>query len=377
MFGKKSATEPVKPSAINVQTIPADFYGGANPVIKFKKVEKEIILDTKPTLTTAEKKLLDQSTAVGSDNSFHAANIFTNRKYAFLFLGGLFVLIAGGVSGYYFWQSKMQQQSPPPAAPQVEVPSSTIPEVIPTTTPEIVIPTTTETSPTSSAEAPIDFPSNLLGDSADLDKDGITDVAEELFNTDPSKPDTDEDGYTDGHEVFYLYNPAGKEPIRLIESSYIKEYKNPVFGYTLFYPTDWAVGAVDDTTRQVLFSTLTGENIEIRTFDLLPNQTFADWFSRWVPNDRSQDTVDFQTKFFEVGKSRTDSLVYYFYDTSHVYALIYHTTDSNIVNYKSVMVMVARSFKSPSFVPPEPGSPAATSAGAYPSEMPASLNPGS
>ena len=32
---------------MRVDTIPADFYGGANPVIKFKKVEKEVDLTPK------------------------------------------------------------------------------------------------------------------------------------------------------------------------------------------------------------------------------------------------------------------------------------------------------------------------------------------
>ena len=50
-----------------MDTIPADFYGGANPVIKFKKVEKEVDLTPKkPVLTSAEKALLDKATAAGS-----------------------------------------------------------------------------------------------------------------------------------------------------------------------------------------------------------------------------------------------------------------------------------------------------------------------
>ena len=39
------------------------------------------------------------------------------------------------------------------------------------------------------------------------------------------------------------------------------------------------------------------------------------------------------------------SLVYYFTYNSRVYAVLYHTTDSNIVNYKSVFSLVARSLK--------------------------------
>jgi hypothetical protein len=379
MFGKKPNLASEKPPvSINVQTIPADFYGGVNPVVKFKNVEKEIIINSKPALTSAEKKMLDRSTAVGGEG-FHVVDLFSNRKYAALIGAGLFVLIVGAVGGYYVWQSRFTAVSPQPAAPKIEIPSSTFSESVGTSTiSEIFLPTTTtSTAETSPDDVPIDFPSVLLGDSPDLDEDGVSDVAEDLFATDPSKPDTDEDSYTDGHEIFYLYNPAGKEPERLIESGYVTEYENPVFGYKLYYPRNWAIGTVDNSARQVLISTITGENIEIRTFDLMSGQTVADWFAKWVPNEGAQARNKVQTRFFEQGESRADSLVYYFYDSNHVYVLLYHTTDSNAVHYRSVMVMMARSFRSAGFVPPENVSSTSTATDVFPSEMPASINPGS
>ncbi|MBP6859303.1 MAG: hypothetical protein KBC69_01610 [Candidatus Magasanikbacteria bacterium] len=374
MFGKKILPTSEKTAvAMNVQTIPADFYGGVNPVVKFKKVEKEIVLDSKPKLSSSEKKMLDESTAVGSGADFHAVNIFTNRKYALIFWLALFLIIGASASAYYYWQARSQQKVSLPPAPQIEVPSSTTPVTVQTTTPDLPINTSTDAKPQVATDAPIDFPSNLLGDSPDLDRDGITDVAEDLFGTDPSKPDTDEDSYDDGHEVFYLYNPGGKEPMRLVESGSVKEYENGTFGYKVFYPNNWAVGSVDESSRQVLFSTITGENIEIRTFDLSAGQNFNDWFNEWAPNEKYQNIKDFQTKFFEPGKSRADNLVYYFVDANHVYVLIYHTTDSNVVNYRSVLVMMARSFRGANFIPPQ-NSESTISTGTFPSEMPASVN---
>ena len=368
MFGKKSDPSLEQPlPSVNVQTIPADFYGGLNPVVKFKKVEKEVLLDSKPKLTPSEKKILDKITSAGNDKPLHAVNILANKKYAIIFGVLLFVvmLVVGGV--YYYLQMRKSGSGATPTPPQIEVPiivpDIEVPPVVTDT------PVATNSVPKFLADAPIEFPSNLLGDSVDLDKDDISDMAEELFGSDPSKPDTDEDGYEDGHEVFYLYNPAGKEPMRVIDSGYVKEYQNPTFGYKIFYPKDWAVGAVDEASRDVLFSTLTGENIEVRTFDLPANQTFADWFKEWAPNQNFQNTLDVQTKFFEPGKSRSDSLVYYFTDSAHVYAVIYHTTDSNTVNFRSVMVMMARSFRTAGFVPPE----TAPDSSAFPAEMPESI----
>lgn len=374
MFGKKATTTPEIDQTISVQTIPADFYGGVNPVVKFKRVEKEVLLESKPRLTAPEKKMFDKNTAAGSGVLLHPANILTNKKSAIILGSSLFVVILAGVSIYYYLQLRQPPKTSVPPAPTISVVTSEpTPAVVETPVVEEAAPTITESAP-SLAEAPIEFPSGLLGDSPDLDKDNLTDVAEELFGTDPSKPDTDEDSYNDGHEVFYLYNPAGKEPQKIIDSGYVNDYINPVFGYKVYYPLNWAVGNVDESGRDVLFSTITGENIELRVFDRLPNQTFADWFARWAPNEQYQNLSDWQTRFTELGKNRADNLVYYFMDDNHVYVMVYHTTDSNAVNYRSVMVMMARSFRSPGFTPPEIIPPVAETS-AYPTEMPASINP--
>lgn len=372
MFGKKTATNSEIDQTISVQTIPADFYGGVNPVVKFKRVEKEVVLKSQPQLTAPEKKIFDKSVAAGAGVLLHPANILTDKKSAMIFGSALFVVIVAGVSVYYYLQIRQQPTAVLPPAPKVVVtpPSISEPVAVEIPTPEPVASTST---PQSLAEAPIDFPSALLGDSPDLDKDNLTDAAEELFGTDPSKPDTDEDSYNDGHEVFYLYNPAGKEPVKLIDSGNVRDYNNPIFGYKVFYPLTWAIGNVDEGYRDVLFSAITGENIELRVFDRLPNQPFSDWFARWAPNEQYQNLADWQTKFGEPGKNRADSLVYYFMDDNHVYVMVYHTTDSNVVNYRSVAVMMARSFRSPGFTPPEVVSPS-TETSAYPTEMPATIS---
>lgn len=381
MFGKKEEINTKNDSmdksvmagqTISVQTIPADFYGGVNPVVKFKKVEKEVLLESKPKLTASEKKALDKSMAAGKGSPLHPANILTNKKYAIILGSSLFVLILAGVSVYYYLQLRQPKTFLPPQ-PEISttIPAEQTPVVVENIPEE---PVATSTAPQTLAEAPIEFPFSLLGDSPDLDKDNLTDIAEELFGTDPSKPDTDEDTYNDGHEVFYLYNPAGKEPLKLADSGYVKEYINPVFGYKVFYPQTWVMGNVDESYRDVLFSTITGENIEIRVFDRLPNQEFADWFAQGAPNEQYQNLKDFQTKFGESGKSRADNLVYYFMDDNHVYVVVYHTTDSNVVNYRSVMVMLARSFRTPGFVPSEVVLTPSAEGNSFPTEMPTAVD---
>ncbi|MEK9132826.1 MAG: tripartite tricarboxylate transporter substrate-binding protein, partial [Patescibacteria group bacterium] len=76
MFWKKVDTNINTDQTISVQTIPADFYGGVNPVVKFKKVEREVVLESKPELTAPEKKMFDKSTAAGGDSATprHSSN---------------------------------------------------------------------------------------------------------------------------------------------------------------------------------------------------------------------------------------------------------------------------------------------------------------
>jgi len=343
---------------ISVQTIPADFYGGVNPVVKFKKVEKEIEAAPAAKLTPVEKKLHDRETSAGGAGGMHPANLLTSGKGLLLLGGLLFVLFAAG-GGIYYWLQARNSAQPNVAVsiPQTQT-NVTPPAITPTTTaqPAAEIPSTTPpttTQPQSLAQAPLEFPSALLGDSADLDKDGLTDAAEEIFGTDPSKPDTDGDSYADGHEVYYLYDPAKPEPARLIDSGDVVDYKNPSFGYSLYYPKSWAFGDVDGTGRDILVSTLTGENIEIRVFDKDASQSFPDWFGVWAPTQQYGDLADFETYFKQKGLARNDNLVYYFYTDTNVYVILYHTTDSNVVNYRSVINMMARSFRLPNYSGPQ------------------------
>jgi cytoskeletal protein RodZ len=56
---------------------------------------------------------------------------------------------------------------------------------------------------------------NICGDSADPDKDGLTNLDEYNYDTDPQNDDTDADGVSDGDEVFsYLSSPRLKDSDR-------------------------------------------------------------------------------------------------------------------------------------------------------------------
>lgn len=346
MFGKKEEKKPSSPD-IKVTKMPDDFYAGVNPIIKFQVVEKTIkpAQAEKSVLPMVDKNILDKQTAVGAGNKLHPINLLANWKFL-LIAGGIILLVgAAGTGAYYYWQYKKTSASAvTPSLPAIVESEIVVPEVVePATTTVTEIPLTVV--PAVSSEAKIDFPSVLLGESLDTDKDAISDVAEELFNTDPTVPDTDGDKYPDGHEVFYLYNPAGKEPMKIIDADTVKVYINPTFLYKLYYPKNWAVGNVDPLYKDVLFSTITGENIEVRVFDLNPGDSFDNWFAQNAGDQQLSDYVPFSSVFKEVGYSRKDDLVYFFPKDDKVFGIFYHTTDSNIINYKIAAKMLARSFQ--------------------------------
>ncbi len=347
MFGKKQENQ-LPESEIVVSTIPEDFYGGKNPVVSFKNFTEIVDLkkNKEDVLTPSEKKKFQEATSAGAGKGrWHLVNLATNPKALILLAVMIFTLAILGVGGYYyiknnFLTQKSEEVIPivsltPPITEQPTI-SSDDQEVVPTEPPVLM-------EPEIPKEIPLEFPSALLSESVDSDNDGLTDLAEEEFQTDPFDFDTDKDKYPDGVEIYNLYNPKGFEPQRLAESGLVKEYINQNFAYKLLIPINWATGSVDEEGRQILFSTLSGENIELRVFDLQENEDFNSWFLRIAQNQDITTLKDFETFIKYSGKMRDDGLVYYFIYNNRVYVLLYHTTDSSIVNYKVVISLVARS----------------------------------
>jgi len=351
MFGKTK--KPNKPKKqIQVNAIPEEFYGGADPVVKFKEVEREIeIAKPQTELTASERKSLEMKTTAGAGKKIHPANLLTNTKFLVFSVLGLFILFIGVASVYYFIQSKPKVEpvpvvtpkpaiTVPPPVEQPEEPIVIIEEpIIPTTTPA-------EEEPEPLEQKFIEFPSVLLGLGSDLDGDGVSDMSEEVFKIDSGIVDTDDDTYTDSHELYYLYNPAGFQPMRLVDSGLVKEFRNPIFGFRIYYPNDWVIGNIDQTYRQSLVSAPNGEYIEIHTVDLENDQSFVNWFGKNATGQKLSDLEEFTTRFEEVGLYRKDGLVYYFQDDRRrLYIVMYKATDKNTVNYKTVLEVMARSFR--------------------------------
>lgn len=345
MFGSKKKKEAkkieqTKQKETEITTIPDIFYGGHDPVIY--KEQKPVAATTK-TSTKKGKPTKKKHTAPKVPLSK------AKKRGIMSGIIVLFILIVAGISWFYLRDltpavPQQQEIVVPEVEPPTEIEETQVIEEVPTSTIEEVI----EAVPTTTVEITeevIDFPSTILIDSPDLDNDELTDVEEELFGLDTAAWDTDEDGYYDGQEVVNLYNPSGLAPIKLIDSGFIREYIQPLWQYRLYYPTSWEAAAVDPEGRQVLFSTITGDYIEVRVMDNLARDTFADWFSQNITNQNYLDIIPITNRFKEQGYKRNDSLVAYFMHNDHVFVLIYHPGTTGTIPYRHISDMIIQSFR--------------------------------
>lgn len=71
-----------------------------------------------------------------------------------------------------------------------------------------------------------------IDNNLDSDKDGLTDVLEKTYGTDPKNSDTDGDGYADGIEIKNNYNPKGSGRLSTFKmaepAAVVRELKQPV-----------------------------------------------------------------------------------------------------------------------------------------------------
>lgn len=364
-----------------IHTIPDVFYGGKDPNIyeEKEKAKQEVI----------EQIKLEQSSG-DEESEKEVANGLSTRKK--LLIGGgvfLFVLAASGVSvGFYFGtfpslssmfavsgekkeQNQRQQQKNQPQNQEqtqqnqnqqqeqnneeTNVQADSQPDEQATTTAtttESNNTTTTSTEPnkptnTKLTAQPLEFPNILLSDSVDIDSDELTDKEETVFNTDSGRWDTDGDGYYDGQEIKNLYNPSAESPTELIKSDSVSNYQNPRWNYQIYYPNSWEQSAVTDDYKQVLFSSITGDYIELRVEEKGSDESFNDWFAQRVEGQDRSELQEFTNEFDITGYRRRDKLVAYFPVEQSIYILIYNPGTTDSIPFRHVMNMMTQSFRPP------------------------------
>lgn len=165
---------------------------------------------------------------------FASANVPAPRKKLFSakVIWALLVIVLGGmVGGVYLLLSSAQRAAspgvtPPAAVTETVAPTATVPESPVVEEEEVETPAATP-EPTQPRLA-----------SSDTDADGLTDVEETIYATNPELPDSDADGYSDATEVANGYNPAGTG--KLLDAAFLT-YVNQGQSYAVAYPKQWSV----------------------------------------------------------------------------------------------------------------------------------------
>lgn len=345
MFWRKKEKK-IEELTAKIQVIPEDFYGAKDPVIHYSKNTT-----TKNTVLPVQSVVKENAGVAAHEISQIKPPTWLKSRKMKIILEVVFLVSAVVVISWYYINQALQikkQNIPAPTsvvqAPTEEVVETPNEEVAPTSTLELEILVEEPVAPTST-EPVLEFPNVQLLDGADLDNDSLTDLEEELFAVDPSKWDTDGDGYYDGQEVFNLYNPQGIAPMKIVDSGLVKEYVNPVWQYRLYYPAQWALGTVEAEANHVLFSSLSGDFVEVVAQKMNSGETFSDWFVRQAVGQQFSGLQEFTNHFKENGWKRNDDLVAYFISEDNVFTILYHPGSLDTISYRHIVQMVIQSFR--------------------------------
>lgn len=183
-----------------------------------------------------------------------------------------------------------------------------------------------------------------VSDGRDKDRDGLTDVEEEIYTTRFDQPDTDKDGYVDGTEVRNSFSPveAGKS---LLQGGLVIAYAQPDFGWTIQYPADWIAEPVNDTHTEVLFTSdsVDGEFVEVLFTENANHQTAAEWYASLYedvdPSDLEAVTVDSLQ-----GIVSPDGFAYYLADESYIIGIIYNFGTKDQIQFRTTFEMMVNTF---------------------------------
>lgn len=249
----------------------------------------------------------------------------------FTITGALFVIVVA-VSVWYFTKSlrvpDKQEALPPQTEEQAVQP---------------VVPLPVETEP-SASPAPASPVAPVLPDSAsDSDNDGLTFAEEAIYNTQPTLPDTDQDGFLDGHEVFHLYNPSGNAPEKIEPAGLVARFQNTSYKYEVLYPKSWP-GPLDSGARQASFTSPEGDAIVIEIIDNPSNMPIKQWaqtnltgaLSDWDSNKAGLSAVFAQSE---------KNINAAFGSGGFIYVFKYETAPEQSPKFRRTFEMMVNSFR--------------------------------
>lgn len=188
-----------------------------------------------------------------------------------------------------------------------------------------------------------------IASSQDQDNDSLTDLEEQqVYQTNPTNPDTDGDGQPDGLEVSNLSDPLHRDGT-LSASGLVKVFTNDNRSYSLFYPANWLVKPLPETDMsQVMIITNTGEFFEVSVEENTERLTPREWYLKQSAQIRPEEIAD-ATVANKAAVWSADRLNLYVGRDDKIYILTYNlgteeeTTEK--ANFKTTFRMMIKSFQ--------------------------------
>jgi len=182
----------------------------------------------------------------------------------------------------------------------------------------------------------------LIQPGIDSDSDYLTDIEENLYQTEPLNPDTDGDTYLDGVEVRNLYSPKAAE-IKLTETAFIKVFVNNSYNYQIYYPSDWVESALSPDFREIMFSSAIGEYVSVLIQDNPLGLSSLNWYQQYAPGIDPSALETLILSGLPAVKS-IDGLNTYLAVGNKVFIINYNLGTSQQQNFETTYKMMLKSF---------------------------------
>lgn len=207
-----------------------------------------------------------------------------------------------------------------------------------------------ESSPSNVAVArieeapPVAVAPTLPPGGLDSDSDGLTDVEESIYGTDPLNPDSDGDGFLDGNEVFHLYNPAAVAPVRLLDSGLVTDVASPA-GWSVYVPRPWTSAFDAPDGSRATIRTGTGEIFRISIVERPGELTLEEWYVSAHPGTNAAQLRRIRTKGGLEGMMSPDRLAAHFVWNGKIFILQYDNADKAFIQFRTTYEMMLNSLR--------------------------------
>ncbi|MCX6795413.1 MAG: thrombospondin type 3 repeat-containing protein [Candidatus Falkowbacteria bacterium] len=280
-----------------------------------------------------------------------AAASGNHKKTGIIIISFGVLLIIGLIYGAYVLvikpatkpASQPTQQNAKPVNPaNTQNPVTETPSQNTTTVPLVEMPIVNSSS---TATSTIEVPSTPKMETfLDTDGDGLSDVEEALFGSDPGKIDTDGDGNADLIELQSSYNPAGTG--RLASSSKIVSYRNPSLKYSFIYPKDWVLKSLNENETVLITSADENYFIQIIHQSNQSNLDILDWYAAEFPDQIAGEARSAADGSWS-GVYKADKSVFYLNDKAkkNIYVFSLGAVEGSTINYERLFEIVIDNFK--------------------------------